>query len=287
MEVESFYSSNGFLLPQYHQFYWVGLRMVRGPLPAAAPCLQQHSPRVCSCSGCAAPPWPHLPVLPQTSPITPFAWLDQTVNSSYRNWGTYMPGSLQEPNNLLDQEYCAGANYTQFRAGAWGFADFICAGEFVYMCRMLCKLGGLAPVACADGWYAPAAATMLNHVWQVLAPGMLDRHRAMLDRIARTSLGRKRSCACRAANTSNVYKSSSSGLMYQFTTMPRNFLEADDFCVARFGAHLVSYRSTSEQQEVEGYYISIGEALRACCGALHGCSCRGCGGAAGAADACS
>jgi hypothetical protein len=75
----------------------------------------------------------------QTSPIAPFTWVDQTVNSTYRNWGTYQPGGFQEPNNLLDQEYCAGANYTQFRAGGWGFADFICAGEFVYMCRMLCE----------------------------------------------------------------------------------------------------------------------------------------------------
>lgn len=27
-EVESFYTSNGYLLPQYHQFYWLGYRKV-------------------------------------------------------------------------------------------------------------------------------------------------------------------------------------------------------------------------------------------------------------------
>jgi hypothetical protein len=57
-----------------------------------------------------------------------------------------------------------------------------------------------------------------------------------------------------------VYKSPRSGLTYQFTTVPRNFLEADDFCIVNFGAHLVSYHSREEQQEVEGYYIGIGEA---------------------------
>ncbi len=57
-----------------------------------------------------------------------------------------------------------------------------------------------------------------------------------------------------------MYKSPRSGLTYQFTTLPRNFLDADDFCIVNFGAHLVSYHSRAEQQEVEGYYVGIGRA---------------------------
>jgi hypothetical protein len=54
MEVESFYSSNGYLLPQYHQFYWMGLRMVI-PVPALGfHCVAGPArPRICA----AAPSW--------------------------------------------------------------------------------------------------------------------------------------------------------------------------------------------------------------------------------------
>lgn len=46
-EVEAFYVSNGYLLPQYHQFYWFGYRKVMGWLLVAG------TPQ-CSCSGHAS-----------------------------------------------------------------------------------------------------------------------------------------------------------------------------------------------------------------------------------------
>ena len=176
VEVEAFYSSNGFLLPSYHQFYWMGLRKVCKRTPDCRRHRQAPLRVLCACntgvtSALAAGSQDTLRRL-QANPIAPFTWLDGTVNNSFFNWGTYMPGNYPEPNNLLDQEYCAGANYTQSRNGAWGWADYMCAGEFIYMCRILCKhhLAALAEscracparLPCSDCQPSPAHAHMLG-----------------------------------------------------------------------------------------------------------------------------
>jgi hypothetical protein len=62
-----------------------------------------------------------------------------------------------------------------------------------------------------------------------------------------------------------VYQSPSSKLTYQLDTGAMDFLEAEDFCVASYGAHLVSFANHSEQAEVEGYFARVGEARPGLC----------------------
>jgi hypothetical protein len=102
-EVEAFFASNGYLLPTFHQAYWLGLQIREG---SAA-----------------------------------FSFLDASIKTSYLNWGLYLTGapgeSFQEPNSLFGEEKCAAANYSQL-AGvppAWGYADWVCEEKYVSICR--------------------------------------------------------------------------------------------------------------------------------------------------------
>lgn len=54
----------------------------------------------------------------------------------YSRWGTYMPGSHQEPNNIFPAEDCAGANATQAFGGTWGWADINCYRTAPYICEV-------------------------------------------------------------------------------------------------------------------------------------------------------
>ena len=42
-----------------------------------------------------------------------------------------------EPNNFFTDEKCGGANFTEIREAAAGWADWRCSDKFIYMCRML------------------------------------------------------------------------------------------------------------------------------------------------------
>jgi hypothetical protein len=92
--------SQGYLLSKFHKFYWMGLKATRNPA---------------------------------------FFWNDPTVTpltalTAYKHWGT--PATApREPNNLFSPENCGGANASTAYQNAWGWADFMCTSEFVYMCR--------------------------------------------------------------------------------------------------------------------------------------------------------
>jgi hypothetical protein len=68
-----------------------------------------------------------------------FYLLDPTMPAlsslaAYKHWGT--PATApREPNNIFRPENCGGANASQVYGNAWGWADFMCSSEFVYMCR--------------------------------------------------------------------------------------------------------------------------------------------------------
>ena len=76
-----------------------------------------------------------------------FFWLDPTVTpltaiTAYKHWGT--PATApREPNNLFSPENCGGANASTAYQNAWGWADYMCTSEFVYMCRWVRPPGWL------------------------------------------------------------------------------------------------------------------------------------------------
>ena len=103
-EVEQFYTKRGFLLPKFHQIYWMGLR-VNGSRPK-------------------------------------FGWLDPTVDPpsyrTYSHWGTNATTNMTEPQEQTPPESCGAARYylgfdTPF---AWGWADEPCNQTYIFMCRI-------------------------------------------------------------------------------------------------------------------------------------------------------
>ncbi len=70
-----------------------------------------------------------------------FRWADFSplLPTGYQGWGYFMPQNIKEPNNLVPQEMCAGANYTELLNGTWGWADTNCNSKFPYICKTLRK----------------------------------------------------------------------------------------------------------------------------------------------------
>jgi hypothetical protein len=112
-EVEKFYVEGGFLYPEFNVLYWFGLLTT----PAT---------------------WPS------------FRWQDKQFPApnatSYRNWGTLKvlmeDGTLAypEPNKYESPlEFCSGANASQARVNAWGWADVKCDLNFTAICRIAKK----------------------------------------------------------------------------------------------------------------------------------------------------
>jgi hypothetical protein len=117
----------GYIMPQFHKKYWVGLRK-----PTAS---------------------------------DPFSWFDPYAlplsnSSAYQHWGTYTAGdgiTSQEPNNIKPPEYCTAANWTEAYNGSWGWADTRCSFNLTYICKVIrerpasgcaCKL--IITVACCQ-----------------------------------------------------------------------------------------------------------------------------------------
>jgi hypothetical protein len=100
-EVEAYFAANGYLLPDFHKVYWMG--MVKREAG--------------------------------------FVFLDANIKTAYRNWGIYSTGNAgegyPEPNNYFGDELCAIANYTMSKQvpPVWGFADYQCTGRFIFMCK--------------------------------------------------------------------------------------------------------------------------------------------------------
>jgi hypothetical protein len=107
-QVETYYTNSGFMLPNFHRFYWMGLVSSSGT-------------------------WPR------------FTWVDNRTpgpsNSSiyYNHWGRFKPSKEYEPNNLITPpELCGGANASEAYGSpaTWGWADWNCTARFPIMCKM-------------------------------------------------------------------------------------------------------------------------------------------------------
>ncbi len=100
-EVEAYFAANGYLLPSFHKVYWMG--MVKRE--------------------------------------NDFVFLDASIQTAYRNWGTYSTGNAgegyAEPNNYFGDELCTIGNYSMSKQvpPVWGFADYQCTGRFIFMCK--------------------------------------------------------------------------------------------------------------------------------------------------------
>ena len=114
VEVEKFYVDGGYLYPEFNILYWFGLYT-------------------------SSSTWPS------------FRWQDAqfpTPNAtSYRNWGVLQvmqpdgnTVAVAEPNRYeAPNEYCAGANFTEAKQNAWGWADARCDLNFTAICRVAKK----------------------------------------------------------------------------------------------------------------------------------------------------
>jgi hypothetical protein len=71
-------------------------------------------------------------------------------------------GTRAEPNNLIEPEQCAVANFSQTVNKAWGYADANCGQKFVFMCRNISEwqlprfhAGGILHVLAYQVYMAP------------------------------------------------------------------------------------------------------------------------------------
>jgi hypothetical protein len=112
--VESCFIQQGYMLPSFHKFYWMGLK-----------------------TGIPGTRWPN------------FTWIDREnviYMGNYQHWGVYQPGAVLEPNNLFPPEYCAGSNLTMGIAtynkrvvtfdGVGGWADRRCGERHIFVCEV-------------------------------------------------------------------------------------------------------------------------------------------------------
>ena len=131
--MEEYYISNGYILPQYHKQYWMGLNSSANIFPN-------------------------------------FTWLTPDVDSAvyladYSHWGTSQP--------LNDEtKMCAGGNFNKSYDEAWGWANDECTLPYIFMCRIMRELPGSLPPALGSQvparWHSRAAAAPRAAVWQQL-----------------------------------------------------------------------------------------------------------------------
>jgi hypothetical protein len=100
-EVEGYYLRQGYLLPTYHDNYWMGLNT-------------------------SSSNWPR------------FNWTERTIRSpgsgAYQHWGR-PEGGVPEPNNNR-VGLCAVCNASLSYTNAWGWADTMCNMTNAFICRM-------------------------------------------------------------------------------------------------------------------------------------------------------
>jgi hypothetical protein len=98
LQVETYFISQGLLLPGSMPSYWIGLSST-------------------------ANSWPT------------FTWLSALLptpgHGSYSHW----PPTVKQPDNAAGDEYCAAANSTLLHGKAWGWCDTSCDRQLAYICR--------------------------------------------------------------------------------------------------------------------------------------------------------
>jgi hypothetical protein len=130
---------DGWLLPNYHQFYWMGLESsVNGAI------------------------WPN------------FTWLDKgkaIYMGNYQHWGTLMPGRRLEPNNIVPPENCAGSNLTMgiiryeqlIYDDVGGWADHHCSEKHPFICEIWPPQKYDSYVSAVSGYEFTLYTTPMNH----------------------------------------------------------------------------------------------------------------------------
>ena len=97
-EVETYFISQGLLLPGDTPSYWIGLVSDQASWPA-------------------------------------FSWRSRLVPSPGPTTYSHWPPTVREPNNAAGDEFCAVANTTLYHSGAWGWSDASCSLALPFICR--------------------------------------------------------------------------------------------------------------------------------------------------------
>ncbi len=243
--MESFFLSQGCLIPPAHSGYWIGLNTDDEPKNANS-----------------------------------WTWIDRTpapTPSNYVKWGTRKPQNIPEPANLMGAETCGSANVSEAFAGTWGWASQQCKQELVYMCEQN-REWHAQPAACGGlpAWrtavlivrraapvlvlvlvlcfaqpkcYSVGTATMGQH-W-------VQHHCLVSKSSALTMLPH-----WPAAPGLFYYTSNATNNSYILSTYENHtWAQAQQFCNDRCG-NLVSYSNVEEQVEVEKYYTDM---VGCCC----------------------
>ncbi len=130
-EVENCFIDGGYLLPNFHKFYWMGLA-----------------------TGINNAKWPN------------FTWIDHAkviYVGLYQHWGMLRPQNLYEPNNVRAPENCAGSNLTTGWFDAGGWADHHCSEKYVYICEIAPQAGYSSFTSSAGNEFKFFGSAMTQH----------------------------------------------------------------------------------------------------------------------------
>lgn len=98
LQVETYFISQGLLLPGSMPSYWIGLSST-------------------------ANSWPT------------FSWLSALLPTPSRGSYSHWPPTVRQPDNAAGDEYCVAANSTLLHGKAWGWCDTSCDKQLAYICR--------------------------------------------------------------------------------------------------------------------------------------------------------
>jgi hypothetical protein len=215
-EVEALLIDSGWLLPGFHSAYWLGYQS-------------------------------------NASYVSTFVALDSSVKakSNYTNWGSYMPGNISEPNNLLyPPETCSVANHTQRANGTWRWSDTGCGLRFAYVCRMAGARAARRGPAADPCRPLPCSSFDQRHGNRASPPCC----HASNYTICSASPCQPSPCAHLRAAFGLYNYTSTNSIGYVLNTKPMGQAAGQAFC-ADFGGNLANYVNIEEQREVEDHFI--------------------------------
>lgn len=218
-EAENYFVGKGFLLPQFHKLFWIGLRTpaykgdgskskftwLDGSTPAPTGNnyqrwgepgrrLRRYVLQLAAVHMLPA----CLTNCRHATGIYPCACVSESRVRCPNCAGTYNPNSIPEPNNLFSNEFCGVANYSQSVGQVASWSDTNCNNQYIFMCETKPPSIVVAPLFNA-----------------------------------------------------------STGAIFGFNPNMRTFDDASAHCKS-LGGHLASYTTLAEQQEVEAYFTTGG-----------------------------